>query len=257
MDITPQVGEAIWAHAQACYPNECCGLVIDLAGVPTYVECTNIAPKDKAADRFVIDPLQWADAEDRGEILAVVHSHPDASANPSDADRAMCERTGVPWIVIGVPSAVIRICRPTGQPLPLVGRRFHHAVVDCYSLIQDYFQVRVNIVLPDYEREDEWWARSPAGQPGQDLYMRHFADAGFVAVGQARDLQPLPHDVILMQIRADQSNHAAVMDSERPGLILHHLYGRLSCHDVWGGIWRHHSTLLLRHKSLLEVSHAG
>lgn len=257
MDISRELGQAIWAHGQACFPRECCGLVIDLAGVATYVPCTNIAPAGTEKDRFVIDPSEWAAAEDRGEILAVVHSHPNASANPSDADRAMCERTGVPWIVIGVPSGVIKQCEPTGQPLPLVGRTFHHGVVDCYTLIRDYYQVRLGIELPDYERDDEWWAKGPDGQPGQDLYERLFSDAGFVCVGQARDLHPQPHDVILIQIRAEQSNHAAIMDSDHPGQILHHLYGRLSGHDVWGGMWRHHSTRLLRHRNLLEVNHVG
>ena len=253
--LTLELGEAIWAHAQACYPRECCGLVIAAGDGMTYVPCTNMDTTG-AQDRFVFDKLEWADAEDAGDILAVVHSHPDASANPSDADKVMCERTGVPWIIIGVPSAVIKQYVPTGSPLPLLDRTFFHGVVDCYTLVRDYYQLRLGITLLDFEREDEWWARGPNNEPGQDLYVRHFAEAGFVSVGDPKTTQPQPHDVILMQIRSDQTNHAAIYDSERPGLFLHHLYGRPSCHDVWGGMWQsHHATHLLRHRDLIGGTH--
>lgn len=253
VELTPSLGDAILAHARDDYPREACGLVIDGPGGPRYVRCANIAPADAAKDRFVMCPSDWAAAEDQGTVLAVVHSHPDASAHPTDADRVMMERTGVPWIIVGYPSGVVTQTEPTGAPLPLVGRVFHHGVVDCWTLVRDYYAVRLGIELPDYERADGWWERQANGAPGQDLYVRHLPDAGFVRVGGV-DVAPASHDVILMTVRADQPNHAAVFDGERPGLILHHLYHRLSGHDVWGGYWQRHTAGIYRHRELLEQS---
>ena len=51
----------IWAtdafnHATEVYPQECCGLIIDLDGVQTYWKCKNISQAYKEKS-FVIDPL--------------------------------------------------------------------------------------------------------------------------------------------------------------------------------------------------------
>ena len=209
-------------------------------GIVTYFPCRNLAAV--AGEQFVIDPLDWAMAEDLGEILAVCHSHPNASANPSMADRVMCEKSGLPWFVIGWPSGVIKRLDPEGWSAPLVGREFHHGVLDCYTLIQDYFRVTLGITLPDFEREDGWW------EQGKTLYRDGFGVAGFVEVNDT----PREHDVLLMQVHSDVENHGAVVLGN--GQILHHLHGRLSCRDIYGGYWRRHTRAVLRHRSLVEAA---
>jgi proteasome lid subunit RPN8/RPN11 len=253
--ITAELGDAILAHAQEAFPAECCGLVVATSAGPKYVPCRNDAAADLAQDHFVLHPDDWVAAEDSGTVLAVVHSHPNASANPTDADLAMCERTGLPWIIIGCPSGVITQTLPKGRRLPLVGRMFHHGVVDCYTLVQDYYHERLGIDLPDFERSDEWWKRGPNNEPGQNLYLRGLERAGFLVMGSPPDVEPQAHDMILMAILSDQPNHAAVMDGERPGLILHHLYDSLSKHDVWGGSYRRHATHVCRHRLVMERNH--
>jgi len=236
---------AIEAHAQADYPRECCGLVVATASGPLYRPCRNIAPAETARDRFTIDPADWAHAEDAGEILAVVHSHPDACAHASTADRAMCEQTGLPWLIIGWPSGVITTTLPTGQRLPLVGREFVHGVVDCYSLIRDYYAMELGIDLPDFPRADDWWSK------GGNLYRDGFTSAGFTQV----EGPPQRHDVLLMQVAARVDNHGAVYCGD--GTVLHHLYGRLSSHDVYGGDWERYTTAVLRHAAVIESQAKG
>jgi proteasome lid subunit RPN8/RPN11 len=102
-----------------------------------YIACTNAATDP--ADAFVLDPRDYAAAADEGTVLAIVHSHPNASAHPSMADRVMCERSGLPWLIMGWPSGVMTRTEPVGWRAPLVGREFHHGVLDCYTLIQDYY----------------------------------------------------------------------------------------------------------------------
>ena len=56
-------------------------------------------------------------------------------------------------------------------------------------------------------------------------------------------------DVILMQIRSQNGvpNHAAIYLGD--GLILHHLHGRLSSRDIYGGYWQEVTRHILRYKN--------
>jgi proteasome lid subunit RPN8/RPN11 len=240
-DLTEELREALRADAQAAYPAECCGLLVSefSTGLPCYLPCRNIAAGAQARDSFVLDPQDWCDAEEIGRVLAVVHSHPDASANPSTADRVHCERSGLPWLIVGWPSGVIVELQPSGWQAPLVGREFVFGVLDCYTLIQDHFQRELGVALPDFERSDDFWTR------GEELYLQGFEAAGF------RQVQGTPqrHDVILMQVASRVTNHGAVYLGD--GTMLHHLYGQLSTRDVYGGYWLRHTRMVVRHSSLM------
>lgn len=240
--LTP-LRPAIEAHARQAYPQECCGLIVQAGDGLAYHPCRNLLADTPAGDdRFEIHHIDWAAAEDAGEVLAVVHSHPDAGANPSMADRVMCERTELPWVIIGWPHGVMTLTTPVGFSAPLIGRDFHHGVLDCYTLIRDYYAQTLGLALPDFERADEWWAK------GGNLYRDGFAQAGFVEVND----RPQQHDVLLMQVCARVENHGAVCLGD--GTIVHHLYGRLSSRDVYGGYWERHTTAVLRHRSQLDAT---
>lgn len=227
-------------HALDEYPREACGVIVrDVLGAHRYLRCNNVAPHALNRDAFEIDPRDLAQAEEIGEICAVVHSHPDASATPSATDRRACAMSGLAWYVIAVPGLQITRVPPTD--LPLVGRQFEHGLVDCYTLVQDYYWQECRIKLPDFERADQWWTK------GQDLYVANFAAAGFVSLPLASSMYR--GDALLMHVGSRVTNHAAVYVGD--GVILHHLYGRLSGRDVWGGYWRERTTHLLRHGSLL------
>lgn len=239
-DLLPELREGIYAHAEAEAPRECCGLLVrePACGATIYLPAENLH-REAGRDRFRLDPLAYAQAEEIGEIRAIVHSHPNASANPSMADRVGCEASGLPWLVMGWPSGVVKLVQPEGWQAPYKGREFCHGVLDCYTLIQDWYRRELRIVLPDFERDDGWWE----GPAPKDLYLDNFEAAGF-----ARTHGPAQrHDVILMQVRADVANHGAIYLGD--GTMLHHLHGRLSCEDVYGGYWERHTLALLRHVS--------
>ncbi len=219
-------------HARAEYPRESCGLVVS----GNYMPCTNQA---RGTEHFQLSARDYAAAEERGTIEAVVHSHPDAPANPSPADRVACETSGLPWHIVGLSAGEITVwkyCAPCGYEAPLVGRPFYHGVLDCYALVRDWYARERGIALPDYAREDEWWHH------GGDLYREHFREAGFAP---AEPGSAIEGDVILMQVHSPVPNHAAIW---LPGdVLLHHLYGRLSCREVYGGYYRKHTTHWLRY----------
>ena len=85
---------AIMAHAEAEYPNECCGLVVQNGRKQRYVPCRNLAPEP--TEQFSLSPEDYAEAEDSGDIVAIVHSHPDATTQPSQLDLAQCDLSQLP-----------------------------------------------------------------------------------------------------------------------------------------------------------------
>lgn len=251
MKITAASIAAIYAHAAAENPREACGLLVRVGRTQRYVPAANTA--EKPEKDFRISAEAWADAEDLGRVIGVVHSHPGQSALLSGADQVSMEATELPWLIVevreGQPVSHL-LHLPTGYQAPLVGRPFHHGVLDCYTLVRDYYQRELGITLPDYQREDGWWEK------GQDLYADNFEGAGFYPVDPS-DLRQ--GDLIVMQVRAEKANHAGVFLADGilktepehfpvPGGILHHLYGRDSKRDPFGGYWRDATRHYMRHK---------
>ncbi len=239
--VTPDNQAAILAHAAQEYPREACGLLLVHKGRQAYAPCRNLGV---GTDQFVIHPEDYFHADRKGQIVAVVHSHPGLPGEPSQADRVACEASGLPWLIVSYPQEDWRQIAPEGYSAPLVGRQWAHGVLDCYSLLRDWYAQERSIELSDFARLDEWWLR------GDNLYVENFARAGFapieVEAGEGADLQE--GDVLLMQIASPVPNHAAIYLGD--GLILHHLQGRLSSRDVYGGYWHKVTTHVLRHDSL-------
>lgn len=247
--MTPETRAAINAHAQAEHPREACGLVVIVKGRERYVPCTN---KAEGTDHFVLPAEEYAAAESLGEIMAVVHSHPDVPAEPSQADLVACEASGLPWHIVrvdlvdGAPLAgeLVSI-EPTGYLAPLVGRQFSHGVLDCYQLIVDWYQQERCITLKQFQRSDNWW-----NDGSSDLYTLGFPEAGFRRLTESE--APEVGDVILMQIMARNQvpNHAGIYIGD--GLMLHHLHGRLSSRDMYGGYFQEVTRAVLRYNAAID-----
>lgn len=119
--IPPGVREAIYAHAIAAFPDECCGYLVGAApgAVDAAVACRNaqadgehpIAPERGADTGFVIagaDLLGFARSFDTARPARVVyHSHTNGRAYFSAVDRAMAATPAGPaypvqHVVVGV-----------------------------------------------------------------------------------------------------------------------------------------------------------
>ena len=96
LQITAEHNASIHAHGARDYPHECCGFLVgraegDVVTVARTVPAANTR-NDSPRNRFEIDPgeLVKTDRAARAEGMGVVgfyHSHPDASAQPSNFDR--------------------------------------------------------------------------------------------------------------------------------------------------------------------------
>ena len=107
----------IWAndafdHATEAYPEECCGLIVNVDGVDIYWKCKNISKSYKEKS-FVIDPLDYARGEDQGEVLGIVHSHPDGEMAFSHTDRMACKYLDLPFFLVEPKSESIIVVYPS------------------------------------------------------------------------------------------------------------------------------------------------
>lgn len=223
--------KTIIAHAAREYPRECCGLLVNAAGKEVYKPCRNMAV---GTDNFQLHPEDYLAGERLGQVMAVIHSHPDSRPDPSQADRVACEASGLPWHILGYPTLQWAYIAPSGYKAPLLGREWSHGVLDCYSLIRDWYRDERAEQLPDFARQDEWWRR------GDNLYEDNFEKAGFMAV----DDPPQIGDVILMQVLSEVPNHAGIYLGGN--MFIHHLFNRLSCRDIYDGYWRRNTRRILR-----------
>lgn len=241
--------QAITLHSGQCYPQEACGLILERNSELHYYPCDNSS--SDPAEEFRIAPEQYAQAEDQGEIVAIFHSHPDATSRPSDRDIAACNASEVPWWIMSWPEGDLRIIEP--EVSPLLGRPFVHGLTDCWQVCNDWYWREWGLEFPRYERSDLWWE----GENNTSLYEHHYRAAGFYPVSE-----PQRGDMIVMRIgRTKHPNHAGIYlgsDPELPGessqafgpgpFLLHHMYGRRSEVIIYGGNWLHRSELILRHK---------
>jgi proteasome lid subunit RPN8/RPN11 len=224
------------AHALAEYPRESVGLVVSTKGKPRYIACRNLSDDP---DRFILHPEDYAAAEDIGEIAVIVHSHPDAGPEPSNHDLASHATSRTAWWIVGIQQGVATWHEmPASGELPLERRVFVHGVIDCYTLVRDYYRMELGITLMDFHRDDEWWHN------GGNLYVDNFEKAGFLQVDS-----PQEGDLLVMAIGSPTPCHGAIW---LPGdVILHHFYGRMSCKEVYGRAYRECTTHILRHREMM------
>lgn len=100
-----EILDKVVAWLEAAYPVEGCGLILEKDGQYRFLECENLADKYHALDPeqfprtarhfYIIDPIEFIRAEDRGERVAViVHSHADVGDYFSDEDIAAATLPG-------------------------------------------------------------------------------------------------------------------------------------------------------------------
>jgi cell wall-associated NlpC family hydrolase len=144
----------------------------------------------------------------------------------------------LPWFIVNPKTEDWGYCEPEGFELQYVGREFVHGIVDCYTLVRDFFQREYGIILSDYHRRDQWWHN------GENMYVENFAKEGFSRV----PLEQLQRgDLLLMNLQSPVPNHAAIYLGDQQ--ILHHVQGRLSSRDLLGGYYLKATDRAIRHES--------
>lgn len=184
-------------------------------------------------------PAELQRIDQETPIQAHWHSHVNQPATPSQADRVSCAASGVPWMICSYPSGVFQVIQPIAEEMPLLGRVFTHGVIDCYTLIKDYYKQVRKIDLPDFYRPDDWWKT-----PGLDIYRKNLNEAGFSEIKfDLKDVRQ--HDIFLMTIRSKDPNHGAVYLGD--GMMMHHFQDCLSQRLFYSQYWQHRTSLIARY----------
>lgn len=229
-------------HAKSAHPYEACGLVVQNTGEPFLLLSKNMATNPRS--EFQISEDAWLAVADGDTVVGIYHSHADESCEPSMTDRVMCEATDLPWHIVSYPQHGYTCIVPEGYKAPYLRRPYVHGVLDCYTIIKDWYEREWQLELPEFDREDLWWEKD------QDLYQDNFGKLGFKELppGTAAEIG----DAFLIQLGTKRTqkvrpNHGAIYIGD--GKILHHPRGRLSGEDVYGGMWEQFTVYHLRHES--------
>ena len=208
-------------HADKQAPKESCGLLAIIKGKETYWPCENLS--ESPDEFFVIDPDNWADCEDQGELIGIIHSHPYGSALPSEADKASCEHLGLPFYIYSVEQKNWIDFEPSGYTSGLYGRTWIWGKHDCWSLITDYFLSKKQINL-------KFWQRPKSIKTFcEDPYFEKvLTGSGFKEVSKDNIIND---DVLLMQGPDEKLNHVALYIGDQT--ILHHNIRQLSCRELY------------------------
>lgn len=237
--------KAVLAHAHACAPAECCGLVV---ADDTQPDGMRYRPARNIAERgdFKMHPDDRAEPEDRGwQILAVAHSHYLKSAEPTMADRVGCEFAEMPYLIVNCPTGAYTVTEPCGYKAPLLGRHYAYGIFDCATLVRDHYARQLDITLDVSGPRSGWWF----GQDAQDVLRPALHANGFVEVDS--DLRQ-DHDLLLFQFGRDAvPRHLAVFKHGAQGpVILHQLENQLSTAEPLTLSWQRRCVGTFRHRSL-------
>lgn len=226
--------EEILEHFNAEYPKEGCGVIGIRKGKSIWFPCKNVA---EDLDDFIIDSQDYIRASHKADIIAVVHSHPDASAKPSELDIKQCNGLNLDYYIISIPNIELEHLKPERVDRPLVGRDYEFGVYDCFSLVQSYYQ-KFEIEMPRLAFEEDWW----------DKGLDYFGDLWeqYEGWNEVDDGSIQKHDLLYFNIMSDVPNHCGVYLGD--DLILHHMVGRISSRELLYPFWGKHKTKILRNE---------
>lgn len=217
IEIPDEIQDLIFWFADGYAPQEICGAIADIHDKGRrFFAIDNIA--ENPEETFEMNPKGWQALAEDGEIVAVVHSHPNGEPFLSGADRQMQIQTGLPWVLaVGGRLKQFRCCPH------LRGRVFEYGAADCGALIRDAFML-MGIDLPDHKRGD-------IDDDAEHEYLRkHFERVGFVRVSDG-----LRGGDVILTSYGGHANHAALYLGD--GQILHHAYNQLSRREPFNQWW--------------------
>ena len=215
--------ESFKKYAKKQAPDEACGLLAIIKGKETFWPCKNLA--EGKFEFFILDPDDWAECEDTGEVLGVVHSHPKGPANPSDTDKAACEHLGFPYYIYSLEHDHWEELEPNGWKAPsLIGRKFIWGKYDCWSIISDWYLETKNIKLMDWKRPKTMKAHIQNPE-----FEKALPIGGFTKQSDHKNLQI--GDVLLFQSVTGNLDHVAVYIGDM--MILNHSIRSLSCRELF------------------------
>tara|TARA_Y100001949_G_C15981430_1_gene328548 strand:+ start:1916 stop:2608 length:693 start_codon:yes stop_codon:yes gene_type:complete len=214
----------ILEHFKKEYPREGCGVISIVKGKKKWISCTNVAEDD---DDFIIDSQEYLKLKRTTDIIAIVHSHPDTSAEPTKTDIKYCNALGIPYYIYSYPEMELEILEPTSSTTSLYGRDYEFGVTDCFEALRDYLLVQGIEIPLRMPFEDDWWKKG-----------LNYLTEEIIAEWKHK---PVPltevqeNDVLVFNVNAEVGNHLGVYIGNE--CFYHHAEKRLSCRESLYPLW--------------------
>lgn len=235
IDLIPQ----LVALAKQTPEIEICGLIVDNTLIPS-INVSYDPAMSFALDAETVLFIELLKAQNKE--YAIYHSHialsdDDFSAN----DIRLAKREKIEIVLVNSVSGTIREYNPNTIQ-PLLAREWRWAYQNCYTLLQDFYQLYFQIKLDDFylESPNEW------EQPGWNKYLENVASQDFELVDRNAELKQ--GDLIFMWIgRNKNPTHAAIMLDPEENTILQHFSEKLSEISTYDGRYRKLTHSIYRH----------
>lgn len=214
----------ILEHFKQEYPREGCGVISIVKGKKKWFPCTNIAEDD---DDFIIDSQEYLKLKRTTDIIAIVHSHPDSSAEPTKTDIKYCNALGIPYHIYSYPEMELEILEPTSNTTELYGRNYEFGITDCFEALRDYLLIQGIEIPLRMPFEDDWWEK------GLDYLTDEIILEWKHKPVPLTELQE--NDVLVFNVNAEVGNHLGVYIGN--DCFYHHATKRLSCRENLYPLW--------------------
>lgn len=224
----------IQEHFEKEYPREGCGIIGVVKGKKRWYPCKNVAESD---DDFILCSDDWFRIKQSADIIGIVHSHPDASNEPSQYDIDCCNAMGIPYYIFSYPSMDLNILEPRKNFTPLIGREYSFGVKDCFEAMRDWL-AQENIQIPPRAAfEDDWWEKG----------LDYFTEDTIKQWNHVPVTNPQKNDVLIFKVEAEVPNHCGVYLGDDK--FFHHAVNRLSCRESLYPFWAQHLVGIYRYEA--------
>jgi proteasome lid subunit RPN8/RPN11 len=240
--LTEELKKRIKIHALSKQTEEVCGVIVRDDRI---IECQN-SSEDKA-NSFLILPEDINRINNDMEIVGFYHSHiGNHEMEFSMADKVVSEKTNLPSILYYLPSDSFLVYEPMGYEAPYVNRPNLLGVLDCLTLVQDFFKREFNIIIKDPEHpirfSSEIWHESNLNYKNNNTFADFFKSFGFREVSDLKQ-----NDLILMSYgRIKCPIHCAIYLGNN--IILHHPPLKESLTEHYQEIYKKRTLFKFRHE---------
>ncbi len=225
--------EDIRQHFEEWYPKEGCGILLASKGKISWHPCNNVAETE---NDFVIDSKQYINLSHQGDIVGIVHSHPDGSSEASGNDIKYCNTLKIPYYIFSYPEMDLNILQPQSETKLLFGREYEFGVNDCFEAMRDYLAEQKINIPSRAAFEDDWWEKG----------LDYFTDEIIQDYGYSRvEGNMQKNDVLIFTINACVGNHCGVYLGD--DIFYHHAENRISCRENLYPFWKQYITGVYRY----------
>jgi len=118
---------------------------------------------------------------------------------------------------------------------------------DCYTLVQQFYQIEYGIELKNHARPNAW-----AMNPNLNLLHDYFGVERFFDTGNNPNKVQFGDILVMNLLKSPVDNHVAIYVGRNK--VLHHLYGKPSELSDYDKRWRLRTTTVLRHPEVERLS---